>query len=268
MPPKKSLNKNSKIILESSESAKNSISNLFSKIKEKDSELKECSFCNEKVKSCLLKDHIATKCKLGTQKKRKSSEEEVVFLGRSNSQKSLNQKFQIEIKRECILPSCKSEPMESVDINFSLETNFLDKISKSGTNLEIRAELCTEINSCTNEEANESFEIKQRSVKRLKSEEKEENETKMEEKALKKQNEIITANLDKNNDLKSESMDISTQKTDNEIDKMAYSSDFDFYLINFTNAIQSVLAEETFACLLNQEDYEIIEKFSNLKSNK
>lgn len=39
-----------------------------------------------------------------------------------------------------------------------------------------------------------------------------------------------------------------------------------YYLENFEKAINSVLAEESFACLLNAQDSNVIEQFSKLSS--
>lgn len=43
-------------------------------------------------------------------------------------------------------------------------------------------------------------------------------------------------------------------------------TDFDYYLNNFTTAIQSVLNQETFSLLFDQTDYDVIKRFSLLSS--
>ena len=257
MPPKKIPNKNPKKLLEVTESAKHS-------------ELKECSMCHEKIKSCLLKDHLATKCsqrmnQIGKKKKRNLSSEdddEVVFLGASNNKNDLTQKLQIDTPKEYALSMCKTEQFEVVANNFSLESNFLRLKSEKVVDLEIETEICVEITSSVKEECNESFEKRRRSIKRLRSEE--ENET-----IPVVNTALITIHLNENNQVKSESIEIVDEvKSEKLTENTDYSNDFDFYLNNFTNAIQSVLAEETFACLLNEEDYETIENFSSLTSDK
>ena len=73
MPPKKAsktlnntLSKSSSklknVPIKISDTDKNAISNMFKKIESKDSYLIECKQCNQKIKSCLLKDHMNTKC--------------------------------------------------------------------------------------------------------------------------------------------------------------------------------------------------------------
>jgi hypothetical protein len=265
MPPKKALNKNGKNTLEIPQPVKNSISNLFSKIQEKDSQFKECPMCNEKIKSCLLKDHLATKCcqrmsQIGQEK------EEVIFMGKSKSTNDINQNLQIEIKKESIVTS-ETKPLDCVDINFSLKSNEKDMRSKKRSIVEIKSELIDEVNNFENEELNEVSTEKRRPMKKLRSEDKEDTDAKS------NQDLTLTKNLSSEDDhAKLDSMDTFSQNQNivNDIkkEKTQYSNEFDFYLINFTNAIQSVIAEETFACLLNSEDVEIIEKFSNLQSNK
>jgi hypothetical protein len=261
MPPKKALNKQAKNTLEIAQPAKNSISNLFSKIQEKDSQFKECLMCKEKIKSCLLKDHLATKCghrvsQIGQEK------EEVIFLGKSKSSNDINQNLQIEIKKESIVLTSETKPLDCVDVNFSFKSNEKDIRSKKRSIVEIKSELIDEINNFENEELNEFSAEKCRPLKKRRSQDKEGTDTKS------NQDLALTKNLSSEDDhAKLDSMDTSSQN-DMKKEKTKYSDEFDFYLINFTNAIQSVIAEVTFACLLNVEDIEIIEKFSNLQSNK
>jgi hypothetical protein len=40
----------------------------------------------------------------------------------------------------------------------------------------------------------------------------------------------------------------------------------DYYLVNFMNALEAVLSEKTFSCLLDPLDYETIDRFSSLSS--
>ena len=42
----------------------------------------------------------------------------------------------------------------------------------------------------------------------------------------------------------------------------------DYYLKNFTQAIESVLNQQTFACLFDQSDYAVIKRFSLLSSKR
>lgn len=44
-------------------------------------------------------------------------------------------------------------------------------------------------------------------------------------------------------------------------------SDTDFYLDNFMSALNSVLSEKTFACLLNKFDYDTVDRFTGLSGN-
>jgi hypothetical protein len=58
---------------------------------------------------------------------------------------------------------------------------------------------------------------------------------------------------------------INTSDSDDEISVNSISNNFDFYLNNFSNAIETVI--DTYSFLFNKFDLETIQKFSNLKSN-
>ena len=66
MPPKRgnsSFNKNKKLNTSLNTSQNGSISNFFNNITSKDPNTVQCDYCKLSMKSCLLKDHMTTKCK-------------------------------------------------------------------------------------------------------------------------------------------------------------------------------------------------------------
>jgi len=65
---------------------------------------------------------------------------------------------------------------------------------------------------------------------------------------------------------KEKNKNTSIHSEDSNLSFTQYNPDFDFYLRNFTNAIESVLEQEIFSCLLDEFDREIIKKFSLLGS--
>ena len=264
MPPKKSL-KSSKNVLESGEKAKNSISNLFNKIQEKDPSLKECPNCQEKCKSCLLKDHLLTKClkRLSHKNADKSHEakellvdKEIIFLGESNSsQSSLNKKVSNKVKKESIvLPKSELDEFTSTEKS---EINLKNSIQS------------------TSEELNESFSKKRKLSESLKSE-------KVNTVEIKNAELLVVNTLNKhelkNDEIKTPQTCLQKVKSQTEImqikiekeitnENTIYTNEFDYYLTNFNNAIQSILDQKTFECLLSNEDRQVFEKFDKLKSN-
>ena len=58
-----------------------------------------------------------------------------------------------------------------------------------------------------------------------------------------------------------------TENSENKTQSSPVKSEFDYYLSNFSNAIESVLNQQIFSCLFDQNDYDIIKRFSSLSSS-
>lgn len=298
MPPKKgslnsSINKsrnNKNIVITPSE--KNALSNMFTKIKEKDQSLRECLACHEKVKSCLFKDHVETKCPLRmgvTIKNETIGGEEIIFISEANTSLNLAPK-KLNIKTS---PNSKNA-------NKKIEVNASPSIEEiqAENNLVVKSEsveIITE-NKENNEKEFNLVESRNEPVHSV-NQDKQLNvnieqktaylngfniiETKLVEISETKTSDIVPSQAKR---ARSESFEVKSKienfmddetsndsKYENYQERSSYdtsNNDFDYYLNNFTNAIQSVLSEETFACLLNKFDYEIIEKFNMLSSKK
>jgi hypothetical protein len=294
MPPKKgslnsSINKprsSKNIVITPSE--KNALSNMFTKIKEKDQSLRECSACNEKVKSCLFKDHVETKCPLRmgvTIKNETIGGEEIIFISEANASlnlapkklnikaspnsKNANKKIEVnaspsieEIQAENNLV-VKSESVEIITENKEKEFNFVESRNEPVHSVNQDKQLNVNIEQKT--AYLNGFNII---------------ETKLVEISEKKTSDIVPSLAKRPRsesfEVKSKIENFTNDETSNDskyenYQELSYdtsNNDFDYYLNNFTNAIQSILTEETFACLLNKFDYEIIEKFNMLSSKK
>jgi hypothetical protein len=233
MPPKKaSKNKNSSKSPPVKPAEKNAISNLFNKIASKDSCLKECKLCNQKIKSCLFNDHVSTKCpnrKLDTNLINKTNgdedddndNDEIIFID--------------------------SNIVENIETNVKTEKKELSKV-KIESNFEIKETVKLEI------------EAEEQTSKRIKICDEASNDNEIDELLLKldyeKLEKINSSELVANDSTQQETIIQSTQ----------IKQEFDYNLNNFENAIKSVINEETFKHLLNDTDLEIIKKFSYLSS--
>lgn len=231
MPPKKaSKNKNSSKSPPVKPAEKNAISNLFNKITSKDSCLKECKLCNQKIKSCLFNDHLSTKCpnrKLdtnvinNTNGDENDDNDEIIFIG-------LN-------------------IVKNIETNVKTEKNELNEV-KIESNFEIKETVKLEIES------------EEQTSKRIKICDETSNDNEIDELLLK----LDYENLEKINSNELLANDTSQQETI--IQSTQIKQEFDYNLNNFENAIKSVINEETFKHLLNDTDLEIIKKFSYLSS--
>ena len=262
MPPK---TKSSKNVVKIATPLKNSISNLFNKIQERDSSLKECSFCKEKIKSCLLKDHLATKCVQRAISATVCQDDEIIFLGESNTPTKMNRKFKIDIKTETKI-SYKNEPIECVNISYIADEKeeVKNEIAKPITNVTL-AEPAPKRRSISQLKSTETPLLADK--KELTAEKLDEDDLLLQD-YLNKSDQLLTEEA-QTQEKASKPVLVEAAQKSNQIESadVTIPDESDYYLNNFTNAIQSVLAEETFACLLDTADYEVIEKFSNLKSN-
>ena len=245
MPPKKLNNTKNGIKKTTSEiiteKGKNSIKNMFERIKSKDNAFKECSNCNENIKSCQYDDHLKSKCKII---KTSSS-------GASNC----------ENDDDIILIDCDNELGIKKESNSSFKKEIIE-IEANNDNIK-----------------EEDDDLNKHPIKRYKSEIIQ-TKTEIVENFNEDSDEKLLNNFLDNTDIsslpsrnctpvknKEKSNNTSIHSEDSNLSFSQYNPDFDYYLKNFTNAIESVLEQETFSCLLDDFDRDIVKKFSTLKSN-
>jgi hypothetical protein len=97
MPPKKQgVNsatkrlKRASDLPEPSQQQRTALTSMFANIESKDSTLQQCHLCQQRIKSCLFNDHLATKCpnRIGLFEK-KENVDDIVFLYSNSSNKSI-----------------------------------------------------------------------------------------------------------------------------------------------------------------------------------
>ena len=231
---------------------KNALTNMFKRIESSDQTLKECVYCHEKIKSCLMKDHLNTKC---SSKIPTNYEDEILFL-EVKTVKNAKLQGEIKIKTDNEIsddntkvlnlsfskPFCKIENVEAVKME--LETLTVETIDNP-VKLEVESH---DDNIFTDSVIN----------KRLKLSAEIENESSNDSA---KDNLLLNDFLDQSSEFNS-----NTQGEAEVSNSRRESGSRDYYLENFENAIKSVLDQTTFACLLEDFDYKTIKKFSLLKS--
>ena len=256
MPPKNSAKRcKSATALQNSaptsEAQKNALTNMFKRIESLDQTLKKCENCGEKIKSCLFKDHLSTKCSARNKIEKASDDEEIVILDEV-----------VDVKQEPHLKSEKKISSSNIEISVSIlndsrqnnpicRVESVEKVEEVGlendlpSEKKLRRTLSAELDVVT-ESSNDS----------------------------EKNNRLINEFLDKNPEIFNEEFKQLEKKSTslNESMEMSQSQrrlsgSKDFYLENFESAIKSVLDESTFCCLLDDFDFQIIKKFSLLSSN-
>lgn len=193
-----------------SESEKNAISKMFKRIEGSDQRVEECNLCKMKIKICLMKDHLESKCE---------------------------KRVRGVVEQQLELLTQRREVKRSVDEIIVLD----DDEDEEETNIKPLE--------------SDSKRVKTETVEPQVSVEQTTGKIVDKEHSPRSESDINSEDLFLNNYM-------------DEVDSGSPSkSDFDFYLNNFNNAIQSVLNQETFCCLLNESDYETITRFSTLSSN-
>ena len=271
MPPKKS-KKFKATVPEANESEKNALSNMFKKIESKDSVLKECKYCNQRIKSCLLSDHINTKCpnrKLIESKQNQvltnmnndiEDDEEIIFIS-SNTQ-SFNEHLGNNTKKEERSMNLESSPnpmnknllvcpqvIKEEAIIYDIKPKIEIEDEPDEKKFKPSDSICADENSTKND------------IKTYNQPDDDNNEDDMllfnhcesfennpQDSSFKIQNVLQTSNHEEK---------ISSPKKNN---------DFEYNLNNFENAMNLVINQENFSHLLNDYDREIINKFSGLSS--
>lgn len=94
MPPS-----SKKKLPEPSSSQRNALSSMFKKIESRDSKLKECHQCQQKIKSCLFSDHLSTKCPERVSLNTNKDTDDIIFLCTKNDNSSNNNLNLINQKR-------------------------------------------------------------------------------------------------------------------------------------------------------------------------
>lgn len=297
MPPKRKIGQLNKMVQEGPVST-GSILKMFKKIESTDLKFKECTLCHEKVKSCLYKDHLDTKCpnrhkmavksEPNTVKEEKDKEnnedDEIIFVTEINTSNSSTKSFSCsETMASNVdnatnrLISVKQEIKEELKEHFKMESLIkAESLSCSSVqSVQISSEIQVSNNSrvmliSSPSDSNElkcTFSHKEPSSQS----EEVENENRERRKSLKRplpleEENQIGANADcsklsEDEVLLNDYMD----KLETSLEmKEQTKPNIDYYLINFTNAIESVLNEPNYSFLLSEYDSQIVEKFFQL----
>jgi hypothetical protein len=245
MPPKKLTSSNTKNGIKKAaseiitEKGKNSIKNMFERIKSKDNPFKECSNCNQKLKTSEYDDHLKAKCKkVKTSPSTASIDDEIIII---------DSDIDLSIKKESVtVINTLKKDIQLIEVNDKMKEDDEDfkpliKRYKSENTIETTIEKVENFSEDSDEKLINNF-LDNTDISSLPS----------------RNCSPIKNKENKNN--------TSIHSNDSNISLSQYNPDFDYYLKNFTNAIESVLDQETFSCLLDDFDREIIKKFSLLSS--
>ena len=280
MPPKRgnsSFNKNKKLNTSLNTSQNGSISNFFNNITSKDPNTVQCDYCKLSMKSCLLKDHMTTKCK---------------------AKLKLNETL-LKHKKESHSTPKKSEPFEDIkDIKNSRFSIFDDDDEKSKYIKDeklspVKDDLSTVTMLPQLEEvpADEPVEPINLTINVFSDNEESEKEKTLFEKetniqtpskklnvarkstSISKYNQHIKENL-KNIQVQDEATSTSTSSEEflkkgcfdeERIDESNIKNPTICYALkNFMNAIESVFEDKQFVYLLNDDDLQIVNNFHQL----
>ena len=274
------------------ESQRNALTNMFKKIEDKDSSLRECQFCHEKIKSCLLSDHVNTKCL-----KRivvSPNSDDIVFL-HSNRQANLS-----VIQKKVSTPnSVNSKQIFTNEVEEDVVHLIKEEFDIKNEVNETKLSVSILNDESINLENNEAVTVKAEQKTRIEYNYKAEDEFKLIEKseiftqfnsAKSESSEVVQETIEINAskeyltlsqclDILNES-DERLEEKDTQVEFLVddsiattqlstaptsqYNLEDDYYLANFENAIRAVYNEDSFSCLLNKFDSEVIKKFSKL----
>jgi hypothetical protein len=225
-----------------SEKQKNALSSMFKRIESSDSLLKTCPQCSEQVKSCLLTNHLKINCT-----------------------KRVSGNFEPKSPANCT--------DDDVLIVEELSTKKLKNIQNKQPESAKKELFKTE--------AKENHEILiaddediavENQTKRCKTEPVEESSSQILNKFMDQVSEANLKPVEVKREVKVElsltpvETSLSTTSSVCEVKSEPSEVKIDYYLQNFTNALEAVLSEKTFCCLLDPGDYETIDRFSNLSS--
>ena len=266
------------------ESQRNALTNMFKKIEDKDSSLKECQFCHEKIKSCLLSDHVNTKCL-----KRivvSPNSDDIVFL-HSNRQASLN-----VIHKKISTPKSGNKKIVTNEVDevvqivkeesdlYEVDVNILnDESIKIEKNEEVTVKVEKKTRIEYNYKAEDEFKfVDKNEVFTQFNLGKSESEVVQETIEINASKEYLT--LSQCLDILNESEERLQEKEVKQLEFLVedsittsqystaptsqYNLEDDYYLTNFEDAIRAVYNQDSFSCLLNEFDSEVIKKFSKL----
>lgn len=277
MPPKKAskasnatINKstNKKISpIKVSDTDKNAISNMFKRIESKDSLLKECKSCNQRIKSCLFNDHLATKCPnrvKDTSPQRVpeyqvDNDEDIIFISSNNQVVNQTIKTELKIEKQETKVDEKKDYKTNLPKEDKQETNDLKQESETELELELNESLSKRRKASNSMCSEDTFNTNVASNATSDFVVDKDNDSDKDDMLLLSQIEAIENNIKESSFSKQN--DSATSESVNK------HSEFDYYLNNFEKAVESVISEQTFNHLLNDFDLEIIKKFSILSSN-
>jgi hypothetical protein len=241
MPPKRGKSSPSSLKnAQVSERQKNALSNMFRRIESSDSLTKTCPRCNEQVKSCLFADHSRTKCKHRSSSDLSTGQDEVLILEELSTKKR----------------SCSSLTSTQNKRHGSEAKKELVKQEEAKENLIVKTESATGV---LDEQV-----LAERDTKRCKIEQiqVQESSSQILNEFMDRINEGSLEPIRTNPDLES----LNSHDSVGEVKCEPAEAKIDYYLLNFTNALEAVLSEKTFCCLLDASDYETIDRFSSLSS--
>lgn len=214
------------------ESQKNAISTLFKRIESSDSFMLKCGQCGATVKSCLMKDHLESKCDTTSKKLNETQINEKLLDIREQRRKKSNEETII------VLDSSIDEEDKGVKDGGGVCGGGGDEMEAKKVRVEVSdvdGENSKEISAVGDEKASKLGECG------------------------------VNGEDDEDDKLLNEYLSTSNNDDENkEKSGVIKSLEFDIYLNNFTQAIESVLDQETFSCLLNEADYDVIKRFSIL----
>ena len=266
-----------------SETQKNALSNMFKRIESSDSNTIECPRCNEQIKSCLLKDHSVTKCKYRATNKIQESQTCLNRIKSTQSSdtiknnKNNNHSDDVVILEDLCTDKFVVEESYFSGSKFEIKSTIITRHSSSKSNISSQVKESPQKPSYeNNDQINRApsmasskdavkFEFEDAiniNPKRFKSEEN--NGNFCENKIL---NEVLSTHDTRKTQAMPEEVPVTVLESNFEsVKEEPREYRVDFYLENFFNAIQSVLSEKTFSCLLDSFDYETIDTFSSLSS--
>jgi hypothetical protein len=260
MPPKKKANLNSKKSssfsnkrspnslknVQVSEVQKNALTNMFKRIESNDLKLKECPNCKEQIKSCLLNDHLQTKCAskksqsssmclIKTEPQLSQTDNEILIIEEVSGQINKNS-YEKKVKTETV----KAKPFESEE-KITIKN---EKIKKCHDELISSNPPKKRKSDCNLNEDDENSQILNDFLSNF------------------KESDVISV---ANSDSLPNLIHYDNEKDkENKSPRKSLETKTDYNLLNFMNGIESVLDEQTFSHLLDQSDREIISTFCDM----
>jgi hypothetical protein len=227
MPPKRRSPNGGKPYV-ASEKEKGALCRMFKRVESSDERMETCNLCQMQMKLCLMKDHLEFKCENRMKNMVKQELEQLMM-----SQK------RGDVKKRPVDEVIVIDDDDDDDKNDESKVTLSDESKKDAEESE-----CKKIKTEPAEEDKVSSNVVEINSRSNSSDD----------------TNALNELMDKYEEMSGASQTTSQQNS-------AATSSFDFYLSNFTNALDAVLSQETFRCLLDQADYDIVEKFSSLSGN-